>query len=88
MPEDKIRDFIHVINPNILKEIDEMNWGDYYNADRYNNSFFKGLRDIDAFYEKDKDYISYVGKNKEMNLLTTIGNSPGMRRPDHLPYSF
>ena len=32
MPEDKIRDFIHAINPNILKKIDEMNWGDYCNA--------------------------------------------------------
>lgn len=80
IPEDKIRDFIHAINPNILKKIDEMNWGDYCNADRYNNPFFKGLRDIDVFYEKDKDYISYVGKDKKMNLLTTVGNREESKR--------
>ena len=80
MQEEKIRDFIHAINPNILKKIDEMNWGDYCNEDRYNDPFFKGLRDIDAFYEKDKDYVSYVGKDKKLNLLTTVGNREGSKK--------
>src|SRR5699024_8558626 len=33
-----------------------------------------------AFYVKDKDYISYVGKDKKMNLLTTIGNRDGSKK--------
>ena len=80
MSEDKIRDLIHAINPNILKKIDDMNWGDYCNEDRYRNPFFKGLREIDTLYEKDKDYISYIDKNKKMNLLTTVGNNEGSKK--------
>lgn len=80
MTEDKIRDFVHAINPNVLKKIDEMNWADYCIEDRYKNPFFKGLRDINTPYEKDKDFISYVGKDKKMNLLTTVGNNDGSKK--------
>ena len=79
MTEDKIRDFVHAINPNVLKKIDEMNWSDYCIEDRYKNPFFKGLRDINTPYEKNKDFISYVGKDKKMNLLTTVGNNDGSK---------
>ncbi len=74
MDEDKIRDLIHAINPNILKKIDNLNWAEYCVMDRYKNPFFKGLRDINSTFEKDRDYISYVGKDKKLNLLTTVGN--------------
>lgn len=80
MSQYKIRDLIHAINPNILKKIDEMNWSDYCNEDRYKNPFFKGLRDIEAPYEKNKNYISYLGKDKKMNLLTTMGNNDGSKK--------
>lgn len=74
MNEDKIRDLVHAINPNILKKIDNLNWAEYCVMDRYKNPFFKGLRDINSTFERDRDYISYVGKDKKLNLLTTIGN--------------
>lgn len=74
MDEDKIRDLVHAINPNILKKIDNLNWAEYCVMDRYKNPFFKGLRDINSAFEKDRDYISYVGKDKKLNLLTTVGN--------------
>ena len=74
MDEDKIRDLVHAINPNILKKIDNLNWAEYCVMDRYKNPFFKGLRDINSTFEKDRDYISYVGKDKKLNLLTTVGN--------------
>ena len=74
MGEDEIRDLIHAINPNILKKIDEMNWADFCVMDRYKNPFFKGLRDINSTFEKDRGYISYVGTDKKLNLLTTVGN--------------
>ena len=80
MCEDKIRDLIHTINPNVLKKIDEMNWAEYCIIDRYKNPFFKGLRDINSTFEKDRDYISYVGKNKTLNLLTTVGNRDGSKK--------
>ena len=80
MSEDKIRDLIHTINPNVLKKIDEMNWAEYCIIDRYKNPFFKGLRDINSTFEKDRDYISYVGKNKTLNLLTTVGNRDGSKK--------
>ena len=80
MSEDKIRDLIHTINPNVLKKIDEMNWAEYCIMDRYKNPFFKGLRDIKSTFEKDRDYISYVGKNKTLNLLTTVGNRDGSKK--------
>ena len=80
MSEDKIRDLIHTINPNVLKKIDEMNWAEYCIIDRYKNPFFKGLRDINSTFEKDRDYISYVGKNKKLNLLTTVGNNDGSKK--------
>ena len=74
MSEDKIRDLIHAINPNILKKIDELNWSDYCIVDRYKNPFFMGLRDINTSFEKDRDYVSYIDKDKKLNLLTTVGN--------------
>ena len=74
MDEDKIRDLVHAINPNILKKIDNLNWAEYCVMDRYKNPFFKGLRDINSTFEKDRGYISYVGKDKKLNLLTTVGN--------------
>lgn len=80
MNEDKIRDLIHALNPNVLKKIDEMNWADYCIMDRYKNPFFKGLRDINSTFEKDRDYIAYVGKDKKMNLLTTVGNNDGSKK--------
>jgi len=80
MSEDKIRDLIHTINPNVLKKIDEMNWAEYCIIDRYKNPFFKGLRDINSTFEKDRDYISYVGKKKTLNLLTTVGNRDGSKK--------
>lgn len=80
MSEDKIRDLIHTINPNVLKKIDEMNWAEYCIMDRYKNPFFKGLRDIKSTFEKDRDYISYVGKDRKLNLLTTVGNNDGSKK--------
>lgn len=80
MSEDKISDLIHTINPNVLKDIDEMNWAEYCIMDRYKNPFFKGLRDIKSTFEKDRDYISYVGKDRKLNLLTTVGNNDGSKK--------
>ena len=80
MSEDKIRDLIHAINPNVLKKIDEMTWAEYCIMDRYKNPFFKGLRDTNSAYEKDRDYITYIGKDKKMNLLTTVGNNDGSKK--------
>lgn len=80
MSEDKISDLIHTINPNVLKNIDEMNWAEYCIMDRYKNPFFKGLRDIKSTFEKDRDYISYVGKDRKLNLLTTVGNNDGSKK--------
>lgn len=80
MSEDKIRDLIHTINPNVLKKIDEMNWAEYCIMDRYKNPFFKGLRDIKSTFEKDRGCISYVGKDRKLNLLTTVGNNDGSKK--------
>lgn len=80
MSEDKIKDLIYAINPNVLKKIDEMNWADYCIMDRYKNPFFKGLRDINSVFEKDRNYISYVGKDKKLNLLTAVGNNDGSKK--------
>lgn len=80
MNEDKIRYLIHTINPNVLKNIDQMNWAEYCITDRYKNPFFKGLRDINSAFEKDRDYVSYVGINKKLNLLTTVGNNDGSKK--------
>ena len=58
----------------LLKKIDELNWSDYCIVDRYKNPFFMGLRDINTSFEKDRDYVSYIDKDKKLNLLTTVGN--------------
>jgi hypothetical protein len=80
MTEAELRDFVHATNPNITKKISEMDWGDYCNSDRYINPFFNGLRDINQDYQKKKEFISYLDKEKKANLLTTVGNNDGSKK--------
>lgn len=69
MSEDKIRDLIHTINPNVLKKIDEMNWAEYCIIDRYKNPFFKGLRDINSTFEKDRELYFVCGEKQDIKFV-------------------
>jgi hypothetical protein len=69
-----IKEFLHAINPDIVNDINGEHWEEFCNQLKYRNPFFKGLRDIQAYYEKEKKYVSYAGKNKKLNLLTTINH--------------
>ena len=44
------------------------------------SSKFSSCRFINSTFEKDRDYISYIGKNKKLHLLTTVGNNDGSKK--------
>lgn len=67
-----LKEFLHAINPDIINDIDGDNWERFCNEFKYRNPFFRGLRDIKKPYEKEKKYVSYIDKEKRLNLLTVI----------------
>lgn len=70
--ESDLKEFIHATNPDITAKIDGDNWEQYCNETKFQTQFFKGLRDIIKPYDKEKKYVTYVDRDKKLNLLTTI----------------
>lgn len=71
---EEIKDLVHVINPDILKEINEIDWAAYCSDERYKNHYFEFLRDVKEIFDKEMKYVSYKGKDGKWNLLTTLSN--------------
>lgn len=71
-PWDEFKEYLHVINPDVVNNIDSEHWEKFCNEIKIKNPLFRGLRDIMKPYEKDKKFASYIGEDKKLNILTAI----------------
>lgn len=68
----QLKELIRVSNPDIRAKIDINSLDQYCQSLRYNDPFFKGLKEIKQPFQEERLPISFTAEDKKLYLLTTL----------------